>query len=69
MSDVNFSELVNFSFQNVVGGMKDLSAETAVNGNELGVIIAIVIFLLLLFFGAVVVLIVFKRAFKNALGG
>ena len=64
MSDVNFAELLNATYNNSVGSLQDFTAETAANGTEIGSIIAMVAIMFILLgvvVGSVALLIYFIR--------
>lgn len=65
MSDINFSELVDVSFNNTVGTFADFTTATAAEGNSLGVILAIIFFGILLLFIFIVVIAGISKLLKG----
>lgn len=65
MSDINFSELVNVSFNNTVDTFTDFTTATAAEGNSLGVILAVIFFGILLLFIFIVVIVGINKLLKG----
>lgn len=64
-SDINFSELVDVSFNNTTDTLLDFTTATAAEGNALGVILAVIFFGIIFIFIVVLVLVGLKKLFKG----
>lgn len=65
MSDINFSELVDVSFNNTVDAFGNFTTATVAEGNSLGVILAIIFFGILLLFIFVVIIAGINKLLKG----
>ena len=64
-TDINFSELVDVSFNNSVDTFLDFTTATSAEGNTLGVILAVIFFGIILLFSFVLVLALLSKLFKG----